>query len=403
MGVGMNKKGSSLLETRRQNRMFIKDTIFRMDTITRTDLSRELGLTLPTITTSVNEMLGEGILEEVPLPESSRTNAMGRKPVAIRFRADAASAVGVELGPYATRAVLLNMKGEVLDSAEDKPGDEDYRTMLRRLADLIEELLRRAKPQNLLGVGVGLPGFIESTKGIIRSNPRKDWTGRHFAGDLEELLGMPVRIDNNVRLRAIGYEMGFHGRRPDTFAYFYISKGIACPLMVKDDILSGYTAGAGEIGHTIIYVEQDGIPVQRCVDDLVGEKTILDRCREKMELGGAKRLKAIVEEAGEFEIKQVLQAQQQGDGDVCGILEEIMEYLGIALANVVNFINPGFVVVDGYIMKNDMNRSLLKRSAVNKFYGLNEEEVKLVFKPFLHDNGARGAAYFIIRCLFLEK
>ena len=53
-------------------------------------------------------------------------------------------------------------------------------------------------------------------------------------------------------------------------------------------------------------------------------------------------------------MKQVLEAQLQKDEDVCSILQEIIEYLGIALANVVNLINPGFVVVDGYIMKNDV-------------------------------------------------
>ena len=55
----MNKKGSSLLETRRLNRVSIKDTIYKMEPVTRTDIAREIGLTLPTITTSVNEMLEE--------------------------------------------------------------------------------------------------------------------------------------------------------------------------------------------------------------------------------------------------------------------------------------------------------------------------------------------------------
>ena len=61
------KKGNSLLETRRRNRVLIKNMIFRMENARRTAIAEELGLTLPTITTSVNEMLSEGILEEIPL------------------------------------------------------------------------------------------------------------------------------------------------------------------------------------------------------------------------------------------------------------------------------------------------------------------------------------------------
>ena len=82
-------KGNSLIETRKINRILIKDRIFRSECITRTDISRELGLTLPTITTSVNEMISEGILEEKPISEEWLTNSTGRKPMAISFVANA--------------------------------------------------------------------------------------------------------------------------------------------------------------------------------------------------------------------------------------------------------------------------------------------------------------------------
>ena len=73
----MNKKGSSLLETRRWNRVLIKNMIFRTENATRTGIAEALGLTLPTITTSVNEMLSEGILEEIPMAENNLLNAIG--------------------------------------------------------------------------------------------------------------------------------------------------------------------------------------------------------------------------------------------------------------------------------------------------------------------------------------
>lgn len=181
----MNKKGSSLLETRRLNRVSIKDTIYKMEPVTRTDIAREIGLTLPTITTSVNEMLEEGLLEEVPLPENRLVSSVGRKPAAVRFKPEAALAVGIELGPYATRAVLMNMNGDVLRSSEEVSGDENYQIMVEKLARQIRSLVGESHSLNLLGVGIGLPGFIDCDKGIVRSNPRKDWTGRKLTDDLE--------------------------------------------------------------------------------------------------------------------------------------------------------------------------------------------------------------------------
>lgn len=172
------KKGNSLLETRRRNRVLIKNMIFRMENARRTAIAEELGLTLPTITTSVNEMLSEGILEEIPITDGKLVNNMGRRPNAIAFRAEAAYAIGVELGPYATRAVLMNLRGEVLEQSEYESPAENYAGMLEKITNIINEMVDKAKGRNLLGVGVGLPGFIDREKGVIRSNPRKDWMGK---------------------------------------------------------------------------------------------------------------------------------------------------------------------------------------------------------------------------------
>lgn len=398
----MNKKGSSLLETRRRNRVLIKNMIFRTENATRTGIAEELGLTLPTITTSVNEMLSEGILEEIPFAENNLVNAMGRKPTSIAFRADTAYAIGVELGPYATSAVLLNMKGKVVASSDDKPGEENYDLMLQNLAELIRKLMRFAEKKHFLGVGIGLPGFIDCESGIIRSNFRQEWAGKHLAEDLQNMLNVPVIIDNNVRIRAIGYEMSSHSIKADTFAYLFVSKGVACPLMVKNDIVSGYTSGAGELGHTIVAVAVNGEMVRKTVDDVGSERAIFEKCQERLLQGGAPELKKALEQKGHLTIQDILDAQRNGDKDVGRVMDEVIECLGIALANVVNLINPGFVVVDGYIMEEKPNREKLLRAAKANFFGLNEEEVQIFFHPYDSCWGAKGAAYFVIDKLFLE-
>ncbi len=398
----MNKKGSSLLETRRWNRVLIKNMIFRTENATRSGIAEALALTLPTITTSVNEMLSEGILEEIPMAENNLVNAMGRKPTSIAFRADTACAVGVELGPYATSAVLLNMKGKVVAFSEEAPGAENYDDMLKNIKGQIQKLMRFAEEKRFLGVGIGLPGFIDCGSGVIRSNLRQEWVGKHLAEDLQGILNVPVIIDNNVRIRAIGYEMSSHKIKADTFAYLFVSKGVACPLMVKNDIVSGCTSGAGELGRTIVSFHKDGKTIQKTVDDVGSERAIFEKCQEKLLQGGAPKLKELLDEKGRMTIQDILDAQRSGDGDVIQVMDEVIGYLGIALANVVNLINPGFVVVDGYIMREKPNREKLLRAAKANFYGLNEEEVQIFFQPFDSGWGAKGAAYFAISKLFLE-
>lgn len=392
------KKGSSLLETKRRNRVWIKDTIFRKEPVTRTDIAKELELTLPTITTSVNEMIKQGILEEVPMPEEKLVNAVGRRPGAIRFVPDIAWAVGVELDPCATRAVLMNIKGEILGCSEKGPAAASYETMVREVSTQIQELLNKAGSGKVLGAGIGLPGFIECENGVVRSCYHKDWCGRKLAGDMERLLGLPVIIDNNSRLRAFGYGMNLRGNGPDSFAYYYISGSISCPLMVKSGILSGYTAIAGDVGHMILWTERNR---QRCLDELAGEKAILEKCRKRMKTGQAGSFGRI-EDNNKLTMQEVLKAQMEKDEDVCRVLEESIKYLAAGLSNVVNVVNPGFVAVEGRLTEAGPNRAMLEQQARSGFCGLNEE-VKIEFVSFDPLNGAKGAAYFIMRRLFLEK
>ncbi len=373
------KKGNSLLETRRKNRVLIKNMIFRTEYAARTAIAEELGLTLPTITTSVNEMLAEGILEEIPMPDEF-INSIGRRPNAVAFRGDAAYAIGMELGPYATRAVLMNMKGEIIDYVEGIKAEKDYEAMINQLAGLYLKLSKKVDSDKLLGVGIGLPGFIEREKGIIRSNPRENWNGKKLVEDLEKVINVSVCIDNNVRLRAIGHEMSMRGVKPDLFAYFFVSNGVACPLMVKEDVVSGYTAGAGEIGHMVVCIDENGN--EKVVDELGSEKAIFEACEKAMKNDSLKELKKIVDKEKVLNLSQILMLQKDGDKEIDAILSDAINYLGMALANVVNLVNPGYVVVDSYLFNNEENKIKLLQSAKKKFFGLNEEEVQIIFSDY---------------------
>lgn len=390
-------KGNSLAETKRLNRIGIKNRIFRNENITRAEISKSLALTLPTITTNIHEMILEGMLEEVPF-EGKNSGMVGRKPTFIRFRKDYACAVGVELGPYSTRVVIVDAIGNLVRHKTFHKAENDYQKMIERLSKWIKEML--PENQKILGVGVGLPGFIEPDSGIIRTNFREDWTGRHLAADLEERLNLPVYIDNNVRLMALGYDLAMKNSAYDTFAYFYMSKGIACPLVIKNELLSGFTAGSGEIGENTVSLIHEG-KKRKVLDDLGSEKAIFEACattlREKEFNLNGKEIEVLTS------MEEVLKLQEEGVMEINEIVNRAIEYMGLALSHVVNLINPGLVVIDSQIFMREENKKAFKKSARKYFYSLNEDEVKMVFVPYEETRGARGAAYYIIKKLLLEN
>ena len=378
-------EGISLLGVKERNRQQIKRVIYRQAPVTRQHITDELGLSLPTITTNVAQMLGEGLLVEYAAPGRSPTG--GRRLQLLDFNAAARYAVGVELGPYQTLFCLTDLRGRVCASLALEAASPQYLEMTAFVAQSVRELVQRSgiREERLFGVGVGIPGFIEYQEGVIRS--------------------LPVWIDNNARMRAFGREMFGSGAAPDTFAYFLVSKGLACPLMIKNNVLAGHKASAGEVGHTTILPDGPLCPTcgrRGCLEAVAGESAILSAAAKALAQGNAPCLAALVPPGEAPDTARVLEAQRQGDPAIGSIMEKAVEYLGLEVANIFNFISPSLVVVDGYIFQLEENRRRLQETVQGNLYGLMARETNIEFLPYDRLTGALGAAAFVVRRCLLD-
>lgn len=398
----MRNKGNSLIETRRKNRVLIKNMIFDREYVTRTELAESSGLTLPTITTSVNEMIAEGMLEDVPIPEHLLPASVGRRPQALTFRAEAACAIGIEPGPYATYAMLMDIKGNVIDACKEDPVEEAYEKALPQLAGLVKRLQTQVGERRLLGVGIAFPGYVDPGRGVIRTSFREDWEGRSLVEDMERLTGLTCLLENNVRLRAVEYAMMGDPEMVDSFAYLYVSRGIACPVMIRDRLFYGYQAGAGEAGHMIVTVPGENGPKEKEVNMLASEHALRRICRERMRAGGLSALRQVVGQIEELTMEQILEVQRSGDEELAAIIRDVMRVLGIALANIVNLLSPPVIVVNGILLTEQQNQEWLVEEARSRFFGLNEQEVRIVFREYDEYSGAKGGACMVIKTLLLD-
>lgn len=402
------ESGNSLLETRRRNGILIKNKIFRTEHAMRGEIAKELGLTLPTITNSINEMIKEGVVEPEPLPEECLSGGYGRKPQMVRFRREAGYSIGIELGAYHTRAVLVNLRGEVVEERTRRKAALQYGEMLAQVTELVDELCGcvpslQKEEGKLIGIGIGVPGFVDTEGGTIRQNFRVDWNGRPLGADLRERYPVPILIDNNTRFRAMGYEMQLRGTRPKMFAYLFISRGLACPIMYNDLVLSGAGAGAGELGQTILlYAGVNGEKRTVTADQIASESALFERCMEEMERGRLLQLKKSCRDATELSIRQILDLQQAGDPEINALVEECIFGQALVMANVVNLLNPNTVVVDARMMSFPANREKLIRHARAHFYGMNAEDVEISFHEYHSYDGALGAALGTIQKNFLN-
>lgn len=398
-------KGMSLSDVKVQNIRQIKRVIYYNAPVSRQRITDELGLTLPSITTAVSAMLADGTLEELLPARHTASAGGGRQVHLLDFRSNAYYAVGVEVGPYRTTLAITDLRGHVRCEEIIPVAPADYGAMLDYLCSAIDRLVRRSElePARIYGIGVGFPGFIDNKTGITRSANRRQWIHKPLMQDLHDRLTLPVWADNNARMRAVGREMFSSSRAPGTFAYFFVSKGLACPLMIENLLYSGHRASAGEIGHNVILPGGPVCPTcgkRGCLEAVSSESAILLAAAQAAGERKSAMLAQMLADHGELSTELLLEAQRQGDAAVCDILRSAVAYLGMEIANIFNFISPSLITVDGLIFENQVNRDGLMRAVHQNLFGLTPDEAKVEFLPFNKMSGAYGAAAFVVRnCL----
>ena len=211
---------------------------------------------------------------------------------------------------------------------------------------------------------------------------------------------MKVEVENNVRARAISAELFDRIVKAEPFAYFFVSFGVACQMIIDGKVLYGQSAAAGEIGHTVVQRNGPVCPTcgnRGCLEALTGERAILQQCREIMAAGTPSVLGELCEDPSRLTMEQVLAAQEMGDKAVNNVIEEAIEYLGIALANTINLISPRAVVLEGRILSTPKNQARMLSVVDQYMFHIHSGITDFTFQSYDPDRGARAAAAVVVK------
>ena len=313
----MNEKGSNHQLLKQNNYNLIKKYIYRNSPISRVEVAQQLGLTTATITGMVTPLLNAGLLRETTAAVSE-TKSAGRPRMMLEFVPEAYYICGVDTGPYQTNYILTDIRGNTIAFRHTDQPLGEYHSTLERFAREIPEFLSGSgiPREKILGVGICLPGMIDGNADKIYDIFRADWTGRSLSAELGERLGLKVEVENNVRARAIAAELFDRIVKAEPFAYFFVSFGVACQMIIDGKALYGQSAAAGEIGHTVVQRNGPVCPTcgnRGCLEALTGERAILQQCRDIMATDTPTILKKLCRDPRELTMEQVLTAQEMGD------------------------------------------------------------------------------------------
>jgi predicted NBD/HSP70 family sugar kinase len=323
------------------NRQIILNLIREKEPISRGGIAEETALHRATISTILDELLGEDLIEEVGAGESRG----GRPPILLRLRAGGPVAVGIDLGTARTVVATADLAGRVLEQ-EEFATDADSDETLRRVSASVLRLVGKNK-RRIEGIGLSLPGLVDHEAGSALFIPHFKWRDWPVAREIESATGLPVAVDNDANAAALA-ELWFgrpevHGVRD--FVMVLVAEGIGTGIVFDGQIYRGEGGGAGEFGHTII---GDGAPIacaagsRRCWEAFASERAALARY-QKLTRGRAAHAPPT--------FTQLVDGALSGEQHARTALAETARYLGLGISNLISGLNPESVIIGGPVAR----------------------------------------------------
>lgn len=318
--------------------------IWQRKHMSRAEIVREENLSRSTVSEVVAELLATGLIAEIGNGESSG----GRRPIILEFQDDAAVILGVEMGATHVGVALTDLRGQVLVWQERlhpvRTDPEGTRRVIGELCDIC--LTGKAGDAPLAGIGVAVPCPVDPSapESGLSKTVLPAWEGQLGFSDLVSRLGAPLMVDNDANLGALSEHWWGPGRDVDDLAYIKVATGIGCGFVIGGEIYRGSTGVAGEIGHLAIAPQGKRCicGLRGCLVTLVGTQALIERTAELLAANSESVLAGRV-----LTIADIEKAALDGDPVAAQVATEAAEYLGIAVAGLLNLMNPAMVVLGG--------------------------------------------------------
>jgi len=308
--------------------------------ISRADIARETNLQRSTISSIVEDLTTEGLVEEVGEGESTG----GRRPTMLRLRTKEAIAIGVAITPTRTTVATSDLAGRVVEQKEFLTAADSDET-LEQIIDLVQELTRRNNG-SIEAVGVSLPGLVDPATGSAVYIPYFPWRDIPVSRVISTAVGLPVVIDNDANAVALA-ELWFG--RPEVsdardFILVLVAEGVGTGIIFDGQVYRGQRGAAGEFGHMVIGTHAP-VPCScgnyDCWEAFSSEGAAVARYSK---LSGG----TIVPPFG---FRELIDRALEGESSATAALVETAHYLGVGISNLVVGFSPEAVVVGGEIVR----------------------------------------------------
>jgi glucokinase-like ROK family protein len=369
--------------------------------ISRAEIARNAKLSRSTVSEIVNEILPMGLIAEI----GEGPSRGGRPPIVLEFRDDACVILGVEMGATHVVVALIDLRGKVLSwKAREHPVRSDPVGTRKLIAELCKDCLLASAvgDRPLVGIGVAVPCPVDPFGSHRLSTvvlPR--WEGELGLEELAKHYDVPLMVDNDANLGALAEHWWGVGRGVDDIAYIKVATGIGSGHVIGGEIYRGATGVAGEIGH--IAIDPQGKPcicgLRGCLVTLIGGQALLERAAELRSEYPQSKLAA-----GGHSVRELEDAALAGDPLALQVAQEAANYLGRAVASLLNLMNPSLVIVGGDLARlgdlliHPLRDTVEKRTLVSSVAAAQIRASELGFR-----STAIGAATLVLKAALADS
>jgi len=311
--------------------------------------------------------------------------------------------VGIDIGGTKTLSAVVDNQGRVLARHRIETPQQGPEAFVAVLAQELGQLLLQAglRREDVAGVGVGAPGPLDPRTGVVFEPPNlTGWRDVPLQDMLQRLTGLPAHVENDANAAALGEVWIGAGVGARDLIYMTVSTGIGGGLIFDGDLYHGVSGYAGEIGH--MTVEPEG-PICPCgrrghLEAVAAGPAIARMAGEAVRTGRTTRLSAFPPEA--LTAAAVAEAAMAGDTVAREVYERAARYIGLALASLINVLNPELVIIGGGVSKvGDLLFGPVRRVVRERAYERTADVAKIVPAALGDDVGVIGAAAVVYRHL----
>lgn len=266
--------------------------------------------------------------------------------------------VGVDLGGTKILSGVFDHSMECVGTAKlstksQRGVDKVVERIARCAQDAIDEADLALK--QVAGVGIGAPGAVDFGSGTVIFAPNLEgWKEIPLKKELEKLLGLPVFVENDCNISALGVYAVELKSKPHSMVGIFVGTGIGGGLIVDGELYSGFGHTAGEVGHMVLEVNgpKCGCGNKGCFEALASRTAIFQQIKAGIKDGQKTLLTEMLgDDLADLRSGDLRKAIRRGDKFVDRIIEGAAEYIGIATANLINILNPEVVVLGGGVIE----------------------------------------------------